>query len=433
MNKKLVYTGLALGAFVGLVGCSKPVETQELELVTSTQEPTAVEFWHSMSGMLGETMTELVNNFNETVGKEKGITVEAVYQGGYDDLKSKTIGAIKAGNNPSIVQGTVNSIMEFTQSGYVQELNDYIFNEEIGIKDFEDIYKVYRDENSCYNEDGTYYSLPFSKSTDLLFYNKTFFEENGLTPPTTWEEATEVSKQIFELTGKPGLSIDNTPNYLITYLYQAGAGYTNTKGDILFNNETSLEALNLIQENTKNGYWRLAGEDKYSSAPFLSENVYMYIGSSAGEGYLNSDNFEWAATTIPQVNIDAPKYIQQGNNVAILNQNKTPEEVYASFEFIKYLCSYEANLAWVMNTGYLPLRESVATSDEYQSFINNTNSTAKIAGITSAENGFVEPMFSTDSINSNIVRNEIGIMIDNIVLTGADVQESLDAYENKLK
>ena len=68
-----------------------------------------------------------------------------------------------------------------------------------------------------------------------------------------------------------------------------------------------------------------------------------------------------------------------------------------------------------------------------QSFINNTNSTAKIAGITSAENGFVEPMFSTDSINSNIVRNEIGIMIDNIVLTGADVQESLDAYENKLK
>ena len=42
-------------------------------------------------------------------------------------------------------------------------------------------------------------------------------------------------------------------------------------------------------------------------------------------------------------------------------------------------------------------------------------------------------MFSTDSINSNIVRNEIGIMIDNIVLTGADVQESLDAYENKLK
>ncbi len=58
--------------------------------------------------------------------------------------------AIKAGNNPAVIQGTVNNIMEFIGSGIVQPLDDYIFNQEIGMNDFEDIYEGYRLENSSY-------------------------------------------------------------------------------------------------------------------------------------------------------------------------------------------------------------------------------------------------------------------------------------------
>lgn len=436
MKKKLTYTGMTLGALVGLVGCSTetPKETQEsIEIVTSVGEDVTIEFWHGMSGSLGETMNELVADFNETIGEEKGITVEATYQGGYDDLKSKIIGAIKAGNNPEVVQGTSNNIMEFTQSGFVQPLDEYIAHEEIGMHDYEDIYESYRLESSNYDEVGTIYSLPFSKSTDLLFYNKTFFEENGLELPRTWEEVVEVSKQIYELTGKPALCIDNTTNYLVTYLFQAKAEYTNRQGEILFNNETSVEALTMLKENIDKGYWRLAGEDKYSSAPFLSQNVFMYLGSSAGEGYLSEDNFEWDAIEYPQVNPQEPKYIQQGNNVAILNKNKTPEEVYAAYEFVKYLVSEEANTKWATETGYLPIRESVAKSEAYQSLIESSNKTSKLAGIASAQNGFVEALFMLGNTNSNIVRNEVLTMIDEIILSDADIKETLEFYAYKLR
>ena len=432
--KKLTKTGIALGMLLGMVGCSStPVENNTVEFVTEVTEPVSIEFWHSMSGTMGETIDSLVEDFNNGIGKDKGITVTATYQGAYDDLKSKVVGAIKAGNNPAIVQGTVNAITDFIQSGMVQPLNEYIFHDEVGIADFDDIYEVYRNENSSYDTEGTFYSLPISKSTDLLYYNKPFFEEHGLEVPTTWEEVVEVSKQVREITGKAGFSIDNTANFFITYLMQSGAEYTNRDGEILFNNETAVEVLTMLKENMDKGYWRLAGEDLYSSSPFLSENIVMYLGSSAGQTFLNDENFVWDATSYPQVDPNAPKYIQQGNNVAVLNQNKTSEEVYGAYEFIKYLCSHEANLVYVTNTAYSPLRESVATSEEYLTFVEQSGKNSYTSAIESAKNGFVEALFTTPSISSYIVRNEVGVMIETIVLGGADIQETLNTYEQRLK
>ena len=50
--KKLTYTGIALGMFLGLVGCSNAStdNVSEMELVTEITEPVSIEFWHSMSG-----------------------------------------------------------------------------------------------------------------------------------------------------------------------------------------------------------------------------------------------------------------------------------------------------------------------------------------------------------------------------------------------
>lgn len=434
MKRKMMLGATALVSAVTLFGCGNETKSEEgVEVITKIEQPITIEFWHSMSGAFSDTITEIVNDFNNTVGAEKGITVNAVYQGGYEDVKAKTVASIKAGNSPEIVQGTVNNIMEYIQSGYVQALDDYIFNEEIGIENFDDIYEVYRHENSSYLSDGKFYSLPFAKSTDLLYYNETFFTEHGLTPPTTWEEAEIVAKQITDITGKPSLSIDNLPNYLITYLFQNDAEYTGKNGELLFNNPTTLEALKMLEKNFGLGTWRIAGEDKYSSAPFLAENVQMYIGSSAGEGFLEGATFNWEATTVPQSNPDNPTYIQQGSNVAVLNQGKTSEEVFGAYEFVKYLCSEEVTLKWSTSTGYLPLRESVANSNEFKAFIEESGSKTKESATKSVANGFVENVFNTDTYNSNMVRNEIGAMVEDVILGGMHPQDALNLYENKLK
>ena len=439
MKIKKIYTGCILGlSFFTLFGCQAKQSNTEKEetndIATSITNPVEVEFWHAMGGDLNETVNELVATFNETIGTEKGITIKAVYQGSYEDLKSKTTAAIKAGKTPGVAQALSNYVIEYMQAGVVEPLNDYIFNSEIGIQDFEDIYETYRNENAQYSEDEIYYSLPFNKSTDVLVYNKTFFDENNLSLPTTWDEMEQLSKQIKELTGSAALGFDAPENYLITMIKQLGGEYTASTGELLFNADgPALEALELMKRNTDAGYWRLAGEDNYMSGPFTSGLVSMYIGSSAGFSFLKDIDFEWATAPIPQVSEETKAVIQQGSNVVVFNQNKTSEEVYGAYEFVKYLCSTEGNLQWVLNTGYLPIRESIIALDEYQQYVSESGDTAKITGPAQADAYFYEPSFFNDSYSATQVRTEMRAAVEKVVLADEDPKSVLEYTLNLFK
>ena len=417
-----------------LTGCGNQTETtNQAEIVTSIENEVELEFWHGMSGSMGETLNELIQTFNENRGEELGITVEGVYQGGYTDLNSKLMASIKAGTSPILIQGTSNSIMDLLPSGVVQPLNEYIYHEEIGMNDYENIYEAFRQEGQGFDETGTIYGLAFSKSTDLYYYNEGFFEEHNLKVPTTWEEAEAVSKQITEITNRPGMGVDNVSNFFITLLEQYGADYTNSKGEILFNHETSVKILEQLKTNVEAGYWRIPGEDMYHSGPFLSGLVQSYIGSSAGYTFL-TDDVKWNTAPLPQVDASNPAFIQQGNMVSILNQNKTSEEIYGAYEFLKFLMSDQAVLEWSTKTGYLPIKESVATSEEYLTHLEETNDRVKKNGAISLENAFVEAMFVKDNgVSSNMVRNEVYTMIEEILLSGVEIQDALNQYEQKLK
>ena len=439
MKLKQFYTGCMLSAsLLTLFGCQANESDQNVEqtneIVTTITNPVELEFCHSMNGDLEKALNGLIDTFNTSIGAEKGITIKPVYQGSYDDLKSKITAAIKSGSTPAITQGASNYIAEFMQAGVVQPLDDYIFNEEVGIKDFDDIYEAYRNENSQYTEDGKFYSLPFNKSTDVLYYNKTFFEENGLEVPTTWAEMEEVSKQITALTNKPAFGIDSSENYLITMIKQLGGEYTSSTGEILFDSEgVALEALELLKRNTDAGYWRLAGEDKYMSGPFTSGLVQMYIGSSAGYSFLQGADFEFVAAPIPQVSEETKAVPQQGANILVLNQNKTAEEVYGAYEFVKFVCSTEGNLQWVLNSGYLPIRESVVNTEEYQKYVEESGDTTKISGPAQADDFFYEPAFFKDSYNSTQVRSEMRTVVEKVVLSGEEPKAVLDYTLNLFK
>ena len=201
--KKLAASCAVLFGLSSMVACSNPNENQNekenKDLLTSIENPVEIEFWHAMSGPNEAAVNQLVEDFNATVGQEKGITVKPIYQGAYNDLKSKVTAAIKAKTAPAISQAYPDWVAEYLQSGAVVELDNYIFHEEVGIENFDDIAEAYRKENSQY-EGNKFYSLPFNKSTEVLYYNKTFFEEHNLTVPTTWAEMEEVSKQITEIT-----------------------------------------------------------------------------------------------------------------------------------------------------------------------------------------------------------------------------------------
>lgn len=105
--KKLM-TSLSLVAGVTtLAACSSDKKEQapsSTEIVTTIESPVTIEFWHAMAGTNQEAVDALVNQFNTTIGADKGITVKPVYQGQYTDLKTKTTAALKSGSAPAIAQ-----------------------------------------------------------------------------------------------------------------------------------------------------------------------------------------------------------------------------------------------------------------------------------------------------------------------------------------
>ena len=435
--KKLAASCAVLFGLSSMVACSNPNENQNeqenKDLLTSIENPVEIEFWHAMSGPNEVAVNQLVEDFNATVGQEKGITVKPIYQGAYNDLKSKVTAAIKAKTAPAISQAYPDWVAEYLQSGAVVELDNYIFHEEVGIENFDDIAEAYRKENSQY-EGNKFYSLPFNKSTEVLYYNKTFFEEHNLTVPTTWAEMEEVSKQITEITGKPSFGFDSAENAFITLVKQFGGEYTTSKGEVLFGeSDAAVEMLEMIKRNTDAGYWRLPGEDKYLSGPFMSELLYMYTGSSAGYSHIATADFEVGIAPIPQISKETGAVIQQGTNVVVFNQNKSQEEVYAAYEFAKFLSSYEGNLAFATATSYLPIRESVIASDAYQKYVAESNDQTKVVGPEQADYYFYDPSFFKDTYSSYNVRTAAEKAVEAVVLSGVSPEQAIQEAVNSLK
>lgn len=427
--KKLLTLLLSVGLVFSVAACAEeaapaptptPAPTPApapSEPGTSTPAPTpartlpqgiTIEFWHSMSGPNGEAVQYLVDRFNAE--NEYGITVNATYQGGYNDAHRKVTAALVAGEYPNIGQAYGNNVVTYFPSGQVVQLDEFIFDPNWGIQEFEDVIAGYREESSAF-EDGKFYTLPFSKSTEVLYYNPDFFNKEGLwadrqgpvfTPPTTWAELEATAKAITEITGKPSFGYDSIANLFITWTQQNGGEYTrivdlngnpipDVEGRIRFNNAQAVEAVEFFARGVEEGYFRVAGDDRYLSGPFVSGDVMMYIGSTSGSVFNQSDLFDYGAAQVPFGK--QRKVIQQGANFFMLNHGA--DENLAAFTFLNWVMETEQTAEWAMRSGYLPVRESARELPVYKEFLDsNVNPTKNIGASYNSSDYIYDAIFA---------------------------------------
>ena len=116
-------------------------------------------------------------------------------------------------------------------------------------------------------------------------------------------------------------------------------------------------------KGVKDGYFRIAGSDQYLSGLFANEQVAMFIGSIAGEGYVKKTpkaKFEYGVSARPEkINL------QQGTDLYMFT-SAISRGTTAAFEYMKFLTSPESQLEWAVSTGYMPVVQSVLDSDEYK-------------------------------------------------------------------
>ena len=314
----------------------------------------------------------------------------------------------------------------------IVDLTPYIESEEYGL-DLSDYYDFFVNLGSSYTEPGIY-TLPGYVSGEVMYYNVTFFEENGLSVPTTWDEMVEVCTKITEITGRPAFGWDDPFKTFTTLATQAGAGYTDSEGNILFggdNLQTTIDAIQWYKDQTDAGIFRTAGEDYYFSGPFGRGDVQLYVGSGNEAQWIQykipeGTTMEWACAPIPQGKegwANVPADYSENFVYAIMDVNGNEAARLASWLFLRYLQQPESVFAVTTSDAFMPYLKSVAESEEWLAAAG----TAQKAESAQADAFYTYAGFD----GASALRSDATTAIQNILEHGADVAQTLTDLANR--
>ena len=418
----------------------------------SVDTEVTITFYNTMGANLSAVLEAYIAEFNELY---PNITVVSENVGSYDDVRDRISTEITVGNQPNIAYCYPDHVALYNLAKAVSTL-DNLINSEIEVAHADgtseilgltaeqkaDFIEGYYNEGKQFG-DGLMYTMPLSKSTEVLYYNKTFFEENNLTVPTTWEEMKAVCAKIKEIDPDSiPLGYDSESNWFITMCEQYQTPYTSASGDhFLFDNEENRAFVKEFNEWYQKGYLTtqtLYGA--YTSGLFTTlEGVksYMSIGSSAGATYqrptADADGnypFEVGIATIPQVDANNAKVISQGPSLCIF-QKSNPQEVVASWLFVKFLTtniSFQAEFA--MASGYVPVLKSVAENPIYAEFIAKADGGKFISALSAkvclaqSDAYYTSPAFN----GSSEARSQVGALLTKcLALTGDNIDAQIAA------
>ena len=97
------------------------------------------------------------------------------------------------------------------------------------------------------------------------------------------------------------------------------------------------------------------------------------------------------------------------------------------------MSSKESNLPMTLNTGYLPIRQSVVDDAEYKAFVEAGTNDTKISGPAQSDAYFFLPAFSTDDYTSSAVYEAVKTMMDEVLVNFKDPAAAIEACLNSLK
>ena len=291
---------------------------------------------------------------------------------------------------------------------------------------------------------GLHYALPFMRSTEACYVNKSFVEALGYELPDvlTWDFVWEVADAATEK-GADGLYTVNGQSVMLPFIYkssdnmmiqllrQMGADYSDENGSIgLFSDDTA-SILYTVAEHTERGAFSTFKISGYP-ANFLNAGQCVFaVDSTAGASWMGADaplsdisedklvDFEIAVRPVPQLDPNDPQMISQGPSVCVFNKDDA-QEVLASWLFAQFLLTNEVQIAYAETEGYVPVTTAAQTAPDYTDYLsragedNDTHYAVKLAAaqllLDNTENTFTTPVFN----GSASLRDAAGQLIESV-------------------
>ncbi len=433
-SKKLALLCALGGLSLSLTGChgSKGLPEFTVPEEFDTSRNYEITFWAKND--TNKTQTEIYKKaIADFEALYPNITVNLNLYTDYGKIYNDVITNISTNTTPNVCITYPDHIATYlTGQNTVVPLDDLFADEKYGLGGTELAYDgPAREEvipqflNEC-SIDGHYYAVPYMRSTEACYVNKTYVENLGYTLPDvlTWDFIWEVSEAA-TAQNADGTYVVNGQNVLIPFIYkstdnmmiqmlkQKNAGYSTADGSSELFNDTTTDLLYGIAGHVKSGAFSTFKISGYP-ANFLNAGQCIFaIDSTAGATWMGTDaplsdisedslvQFETAVRMIPQFDPEHPKMISQGPSVCVFNKSA---------------------FSWNGNIHLF----SPALTD------NGTHYAVKIEAskllLDHVDNTFVTPVFN----GSASLRDASGQLIENVVKSTRRKETVDDAYMQKL-
>lgn len=393
MKKKLIAGCLAAVLVAGLVaGCGNGEKTKSVKL--DPDNPVSLTVWHYYNGARQAAFDELVEEFNASEGKDKGIYVEAYSKGSISDLEQAISDALEgkvgAEELPDMFSSYADTAYSVQEQDRLADLTQYFSEEEL--EAYVDSYI----QEGYFNGDGALYLLPIAKSTEIMMVNKTdwdsFAEATGSTVDelATTEGVTKVAERYYEWTdsltpdiegdGKAFYGRDSMANYMIIGMKQMGTEIFDVKdGEVTF--QLDKDKLRRLWDNYYVPYVKgyFAAYGKFRSDDVKTGDILAYTGSTSSVMYfpdaLESDEGSYAIDYLvlpaPVMEGGSNCKVQQGAGMAVSKSDERHE--YASCVFLKWMTQKRENLKFVGDSGYLPVLKEANSREALEEALAEEN------------------------------------------------------------
>ena len=396
-----------------LSGCNNPGTTEsEVEIIEENciiKEDTSIDFLCMADSEYHDALQAMVNNFEKSEPHVKVRLYNPLGSGNYAAIEKIIVSGFFKEDYPDLAQCYPDNVFKYISQGYAVNIDKYLNNRDYGIlgEEKEDYISSFLKEGQSYSTEGTY-SLPFCKSTELMYYNADVLV--GLNLSTidntindgkaldkeyldniTWEElfdklcpaiyayneSMDSDHKIYVNSSDSAIfTYDSDENFFITLAYQYDYGYThlnaNGKGSVDFNNENMKNLLKKLKYAKDNKYLQTRGSyEDYVSSLFTSRKALFTVSSTAGltYNYNSKDPFTVGVAKIPHSEGKSYSSINQGPSVCILD-HKDENRSLASYLLWKHITNKTNSSSWALATGYMGIRNSSYQTEQYKAAVN---------------------------------------------------------------
>lgn len=360
--KNKIFISLLITLLLVFTSCSDTTKIEEV--------PTTITVWHVYGGQTDSPLNDLINQFNQTVGKEKGINVQVTSVSNTNTIHELVLAAANeepgAPKLPDLFISYPKTVLALPDDSILVDYRDYFSEEELA-----DFIPVFLEEGMV---DERLVILPVAKSTEIMFINQTIFDRfsraTGITMENmnTWEGLFKAAEIYTEWTDSltPNIPDDGKSMFVHDYYFSyfqvgsASLGEDFFQGDGIAFGPAFQTAWKPLARAAIKGGVRLKGG--YATEAIRTGDSIVSVASSASILYY-SDVVTYPDNTSEKINIvsrpcpvfeNGKKMVMQ-RGAGFCTVRSTPEREEAAVTFLKWLTEPEHNVEFVTRTGYMPV------------------------------------------------------------------------------